>query len=123
MMRTKLVPVLLAVGALLLSGCAAAEEPSAEVLEEAPAQDSGNEESTSAGGEEDSYIVRLTPVAKIKDAVNIEVNGLDGRVTLPRSSAESSIMDCLHLLPAASGDGETLTLIYSDGVEELCEWN
>lgn len=65
------------------------------------------------------YLERLTPVAMTKNATDIRVEGADAWVTVPVDS--SSSLECLQLLPAR-GDGETLTVIYSDGVEELCEW-
>lgn len=117
MIRPKLFAALLMVSAFTLTGCAAESAPE-------PDQDTTTEtvEEAETVESEDTYIVRLTPVAKMKDAVSIEVDGLDGRVELPVASADANIMDCLNLLPARSGEGETLTLIYSDGVEEVCEW-
>lgn len=69
-----------------------------------------------------SYAERLTPAAMAKKATDIRVEGDHAWVTVPvESTSASSILECLQLLPARE-DGETLTVIFSDGVEQLCEW-
>src|SRR5690606_13404083 len=71
---------------------------------------------------EDSYEERLTPVALVRKATDIRVEGTDAWVTVPEASTDTtSFLVCLQLLPARM-DGETLTVIFSDGVEEVCEW-
>ncbi|MFL0578733.1 hypothetical protein [Dietzia sp. 179-F 9C3 NHS] len=78
--------------------------------------------SIEATGGDDSYEERLTPVASIRNATDVRVEGDDAWVTVPtESTSATAMLDCLQLLPARQ-DGETLTVIYSDGVEELCEW-
>ena len=78
--------------------------------------------SIEATGGDDSYEERLTPVASIRNATDVRVEGDDAWVTVPtESTSATAVLDCLQLLPARQ-DGESLTVIYADGVEELCEW-
>lgn len=128
MMRRPVAGVLCAVAPLMavLAGCgsdpaesAVGSETAAGVPDAGPAQESSPAQD---GGSGQSYLDRLTPVAKLKNAVDIKVDGKDAWVTVPvESTSATSVLECLQLLPAAE-PGETLTVIYSDGVEELCEW-
>lgn len=84
--------------------------------------ESTDDEGSGASEETLPYIERLTPVANVKKATEIKVEGKDAWVTVPvASTSASSILECLQLLPASLPD-ETLTVIFSDGVEELCVW-
>lgn len=118
--------------ALTVSGCGGAEtsppadpDPDAAessidgpVAEDAP-EEAAPDEGDVAPDAEDTYLTRLTPVALIRQATEIRVEGKDAWVTVPADS--SSVLECLQMLPAVMPD-ETLTVIYSDGVEEQCEW-
>lgn len=97
-----------------------AEQPAATEQQD----DSGPNDSGSLSADEDiPYLDRLTPVARLKKATEIRVEGSDAWVTVPvESTSASSMLECLQLLPASKPGEETLTVVFSDGVEELCEW-
>lgn len=113
-----------------LTACAtsgAPESPPADDAISAPADDATADDDAStadasASDDDLTYLQRLTPVANVKKATEIRVEGNDAWVTVPvESTSSSSMLECLQLLPARA-EGETLTVIFSDGVEELCEW-
>lgn len=108
--------------ATLLNGCGA--EANTDV-EPAQTEDSTTVEETIAVDKEalDPYIDRLSPIAKLKQATDITVEGDDAWVSVPvPSTSPNAQVTCLQLLPARAGENETLTVIYDDGVEEVCEW-
>lgn len=108
--------------ALGLSACGTDPAPDPGPVDGAPAATEPATEPDSEAVEADSYEERLTPVATIRKATSIEIDGPHARVTVPEASTDTmSVLVCLQLLPARM-DGETLTVIYSDGVEEVCEW-
>ena len=109
-----------------LAGCSANADPApadpapAASSPGAPAQE-GPEEG--AGEDDLALIDRLTPVARVKGATDIRVEGTAAWVTVTNASSDAmALLDCLHLLPAIVEGEETLTVIFADGVEEECAW-
>lgn len=62
--------------------------------------------------------------ARSRNATDVKVEGNDAWITVTTASTDgSSVMECSTLLGATTPDsGETITVIYTDGVEELCQW-
>ncbi len=126
--RSGLAAALMLTGLFGLAGCtddAPASNDSVSVSDEAETDgDQGSNDSGSSIDESIPYIDRLTPVAELKQATDIVVDGDDAWVTVPvPSTSPNARVTCTQLLLAATIRGkETLTVIYSDGVEELCEW-
>lgn len=118
----------LAVASLGLAGCSSGGA-AAPADDDAGADQTAVDQTADAGdgdeapAAEDDFETRLMPLTRIKDAVDVRIEGNDAWITTSvESTSMSAILECLHYLPASTPGVETITLIYSDGVEELCEW-
>lgn len=111
-----------------LSGCSPASDSPTET-DPSPTQEGAQEgspagaDSTDGQAEDLSLLDRITPVALVKNATDIRVEGDHAWVSVPtESTSATSVLDCLQLLPALIEGKETLTVIFADGVEEECAW-
>lgn len=115
-----------------LSGCSPVDDsptetgssPAATLTQEVTEEDSADRADSAEGQAGDlSLLDRITPVARVKNATDIRVEGNHAWVSVPtESTSATSVLDCLQLLPALTDGEETLTVIFADGVEEECAW-